>query len=373
VIARLEGLSWEELDARFPWIQAMRGCAQEAEYHAEGDVWIHAGMVLAALLRLERWPLLSEADRDILWWAALLHDVAKPRCSRVENGRITSRGHSAAGALDARRILWEMDAPFREREQVAAMVRHHQAPFYLVDRADCRRMAHEISQTARCDLLELLAEADARGRKCADRARLLQNVALFAEYCRDEACYHGPRLFANEWSRFLYFRTPGRDPDYAAYDETEFEVVLMSGLPGAGKDCWIRTHAPGLPMVSLDAIRRARKISPEQDQGPVVQEAREEARRLLRAKQGFVWNATNLSREIRRQCVDLFVSYGARVRIVYVEAPYQQWVAQNREREFPVRAAAVERMLERWEVPDVTEAHAVSYAAEWDRNADSKS
>ena len=43
-------------------------------------------------------------------------------------------------------------------------------------------------------------------------------------------------------------------------------------------------------------------------------------------------NATNLSREIRGPLVDLFTAYGARTRIVYVEAPCDRLFAQNRER-----------------------------------------
>ena len=29
----------------------------------------------------------------------------------------------------------------------------------------------------------------------------------------------------------------------------------MSGLPGAGKDTWVRTNLPDWPAVSLDAVR----------------------------------------------------------------------------------------------------------------------
>jgi hypothetical protein len=39
--------------------------------------------------------------------------------------------------------------PFVAREQVCALIRHHQVPFHLIDRADVRRKAIEVSQTAR--------------------------------------------------------------------------------------------------------------------------------------------------------------------------------------------------------------------------------
>jgi predicted kinase len=71
-----------------------------------------------------------------------------------------------------------------------------------------------------------------------------------------------------------------------------------------------------------------------------------------------VWNATNLSREVCRQVVRLLASYDARIQIVYVESPAATLFDQNRARERVV-PHKVEKLLGRWEVPDLTEAHEV--------------
>lgn len=299
---------------------------------------------------------------EVLLWAALLHDVAKPASTRHEDGRITSRGHSQRGTIMARRILWEQGFDFASREQVCGMIRYHQSPFHWIERPDAPRLAHRISQSARCDLLTVLATADAQGRVCQDQSDLLTRVGLFRELCDEEACLRAPRGFASDLSRFEYFRTPGRDPLYEVHDETRCEVVLMCGLPGSGKDTWIRRHLPDWPVISLDDIREDIGAAPSGNQGAVIQEARERARVLLRQGNGFVWNATNLSREIRGPLVDLFTAYRARTRIVYVEVPSDRFFAQNRVREGrQVPAAAILRMMERWEVPDLSEAWAVEY------------
>jgi predicted kinase len=135
----------------------------------------------------------------------------------------------------------------------------------------------------------------------------------------------------------------------------------MSGLPGAGKDRWIARHAQGLPVVSLDALRHELDVDPEDAQGAIVQVARERAREHLRAGRSFVWNATNLSRAVRGQCVRLAADYGARVRIVYVEAAADVLWSQNRARAHPVPERVIEKLLKRWEVPDATEGHVVEY------------
>lgn len=356
-------VNWEHIEREFPAVRQTAGCPQDSLHHAEGDVRVHTQMVVEALVSIPAWRALAPPEREMVFTAALLHDVAKPACTRIEDGRITSRGHSKRGAIMARSLLWSMDLPIEAREQIVNLIRYHQIPFFLIDKPDGRRTLFEVSQSARCDLLALVAEADARGRVCTDRQKLFDNISLFAQYVGEQECLSGPRQFPNEHSRFLYFRREGRDPEYEAYDDTVCEVVLMSGLPGAGKDFWVAENMPHLPVVSLDALRREMRISPKANQGPVVSAAREAAREHLRKKRPFVWNATNISRQIRELSVNLFAAYNARVRIVYVEAPEKRLYEQNAERADAVPAEVIRKLTARWEVPDLTEAHCVDWVA----------
>jgi predicted kinase len=357
-------LDWDNLNLEFDWIRGMKGVLQDPIHHAEGDVWIHTRMVCEALVNSEEWRTLPEEERAIPFLACLLHDVAKPVCTRYEDGRITSRGHSSRGEIMARSILWSMGLPIKIREHVVALVRYHQIPFFLIDQPDSEKRVFSISQILRCDYLAMVTEADARGRICKDLQRLLDNIMLFVDYSRENGCLTVPKTFPTEHSRFLYFQKENRDPTYMAYDDTNCEVVLMSGLPGSGKDYWIAEHLADWPIVSLDGIREEMGISPKDNQGRVVTIARERAREYLRRKQSFVWNATNISRRIRKQCIDLFAAYNAKVRIVYVETSEEELYRQNRERPNEVPTEVIRRLLERWEVPDIREAHRVEWVVD---------
>src|SRR5580704_12473127 len=94
-----------------------------------------------------------------------------------------------------------------------------------------------------------------------------------------------------------------------------------------------------------------------------VKEGRERARVLLRQERSFVWNATNMTRQIREQCLSLFADYKARLRSVYVEVAEATLFLQNSDRASVVPRKVMDRLVSRWEVPDLTEAHDVQWVA----------
>jgi predicted kinase len=315
-------------------------------------------MVAEALSEMPAWRALDEEARALVFAAAILHDVAKPECTRKDaSGHVSARGHSLRGAIVARKLLWRMRAPFAAREAICALVRYHQAPFFLIERDDARHMALSMSQSARCDHLALVAEADARGRVCKDARRLLDNIALFRELCAEQGCVTAPAAFPSAHARLLYLRGELADPTFAPHEAFRAHVTVMSGLPGAGKDTWIKANASDLPVVSLDRLRIELGVDPSEPQGEVIVRARALAREHLRAGRPFVWNATNLSRTIRASCMRLFFEYDARVRIAYVEVPEDVLRGQNASRAAVVPDKVIDRMLDRWEVPEVGEAH----------------
>lgn len=96
----------------------------------------------------------------------------------------------------------------------------------------------------------------------------------------------------------------------------------------------------------------------------VAQTAKEQARSIFERDRTSFWNATNVSRQRRTQLIDLFITYGARVKIVYIEKPYSVWRRQNSTREYEVPETVLDKMLGRLEVPQLTEAHEVVYVVE---------
>jgi predicted kinase len=345
-------------------------------FHAEGDVWTHTKLAIEALVGSPAYAAADPAARPILAAAVLLHDIGKPSTTRIEAGRLTSRGHSARGEIMARVALWRLGVPFGAREHVCALIRHHQVPFFGVTRppAEAIRLAIRLSLLLRNDWLTAVAGADGLGRRCADPAeqvKIVDHCALWAEHCRELGVLDLARSFATPHTRRVWIESePGaRDPDVPAYDDTACEVTLMAGLPASGKDSWLRAHRPDLPVISLDRLRGELDVDPDDPQSEVIAAAREQARRYLRTGTSFAWNATNLTPSLRGQLLELFRGYRARTHIVYCEAVPEELLTRNRSREARVPAWVIDRMLGRWTVPDPTEAHEITYVVPGERGA----
>jgi predicted kinase len=355
---------WPHLTEAFGCLRALEGCAQDPVFHPEGDVATHTRLVCEALVESDAYRALGLEEATVVFLAALLHDTGKPgTTSAGADGRVTTHGHSRRGEQIARLALWRMGISPALREHVAGLVRHHQLPLHGLSDHGLKFRVHAASQRVRCDFLALLAQADVRGRRSEDRDRLEDNVELFAEYCRDVGCADGPRAFPSDHTRFLYFRREWTDPDVTAFDDTRSRVVVMSGLPGSGKDTWLARHASSLPVVSLDAVREELGVSAKDAQGPVVKRAQELARTHLRRGEPFAWNATNVSRELRARLVGFLAGYKAHVRFVHVETDEPTIQSRNRDRpRGGVPQAVLSRLAERWSPPDRTEAHEVTQA-----------
>ena len=356
----IENRDWENVRNTFLWIQDMEGVVQDKVHHAEGDVAIHTRMVVEALLNLPEFQKLDEQDQEVLFAAALLHDVEKRSTTVHESdGSITSRGHARKGEFTARTILYkEIPTPFRIREAVAKLVRNHGLPIWIFEKENPRKTLLQTSLEVNLEYLAILAKADMLGRICQDQDEMLLQIELFKEFCKEQDCFGKMKDFGSDLGKYQFFQKEEASPDYVPFEKNVFEVIMMSALPGTGKDFFIKKNYKDIPVISLDNIRRANKISPtdKKGNGQVIQMAKEQARVFLRKRETFIWNATNLSINLRTPLIDLFQSYGAKTKLIYLEVPYKKLMNQNLNRDFPVPRKVVERMISKIEIPSKWEA-----------------
>jgi predicted kinase len=342
-----------------PWGRAMASCRQDAGWHSEGDVWTHTQMVCAQLPQLEDWAILAPQERTVLTFTALFHDSGKPLTSQVDpaTGRITSPKHAVKGEHLARSVLRDLACDLATREEIVRMVRFHGRPAFLLEKPEPAHEVVSLSWLLSNKLLYLFALADTRGRRAAEMSRPEENLHLWRLVAEENGCFERPYGFANDQARFLFFRSREPNLHYVPFEDYRCTVTMMSGLPGGGKDTWLATNRPDLPVVSLDEVRCELDIEATDDQGEVIQVARGRCRELLRSGQSFAFNATNLLRSTRQRWIDLFADYGARIEVVYVEPPMPVILGQNKRRERQVPEDVILKLAARCEPPTLTEAH----------------
>jgi putative nucleotidyltransferase with HDIG domain len=342
-----------------PWCDAMSRCAQDSQWHAEGDVWTHTQLVLRQLEKLSDWDSLSDLDRAKLVFTALFHDIAKPITTEVdpETGRIRSPKHAIKGEQMARSILRGLECDIATREAICHLVRYHGKPVFLLERKDPVHEVVRLSCLVNNRLLYLFALADSRGRDSDSMDRPEEDLHCWKLVAEEYGCFTTPYPFETDHARLTYCRHPEPNLHYVPHEETASSVTLLSGLPGSGKDYWIGRNRSNLPVVSLDALREELDVDPTDNQGRVAQLARERCRELLREKAPFVFNATNVLRTTRGRWLDLFWDYKARVEIVYVEPPLATIIHQNRNRGNVVPERVIRDLAEKCEPPTILEGH----------------
>ncbi len=166
------GLEWLRrlgvIEQLFPEIQSLIGVPQDAEWHPEGDVFVHTQLVVDRARELI--DDLPYARQVTVMLAALAHDFGKPATTQFIDGRLRSRGHEEAGVGPTESFLNRINVHtidgYNVRGEVIALVREHLKPgeFYKkrdeVGEGAFRRLARRCEP----DLLYRVAKADSLGR-----------------------------------------------------------------------------------------------------------------------------------------------------------------------------------------------------------------
>jgi poly(A) polymerase len=155
------------LSAVLPEVHALVGLSDYEWRHK--DVWRHTKQVV-----------IQTVPRLAIRWAALLHDIGKPKTRRIEGGTVTFIGHPEVGArlfdrLDRREKLFADDPELRTTVRFLVLF-HQRASQYETDWTDSavRRFGRELG--AHLTELLLLARADMTTKHRAKKRRMLYSI-----------------------------------------------------------------------------------------------------------------------------------------------------------------------------------------------------
>ena len=170
------------LDIIFPELAAMQGVETVAGRAHKDNFW-HTLEVLTNVVRALRDDPTERADNGLwLRWAALLHDIGKPKTKRWDAQQgWTFHNHNFVGEKMIPHIFRRMKLPMDERmKYVQKLVSLHMRPIVIADEevtdSAVRRLLFEAGDDI--DDLMLLCEADITSKNEQRKQRFLDNFRL---------------------------------------------------------------------------------------------------------------------------------------------------------------------------------------------------
>ena len=359
-----EEIDWDSIEKYIPWVEELKNTPQDPKHHKEGDVWTHTKMTCEELIKLDEWQLLSEIDRHVLFAAMIFHDVGKPETTKIlENGSITSFKHPIIGAKKTRQFLakeYKENCPFFIREVIFNIVYLHMLPLTFILKDYPMFSTIKSSMVVPNNLLALIALADHRGRICDNPKESEECIEFFQQYCLENDCWETPKHFSSNYHRFRYFVERDDCLSYDRHEEIKGKVIMLSGLPGVGKDYYIN-NLFDLPSIGTDKIRKEMNVVFDKKEGEIQQELKERCKIFMRKGENFIFNGTNLIKNNRMKWIRLFRDYKYEVEIHYLEKETSTVLKQNYNRKDVVPEKAIFEKIKVLDVPTLTECHTIKY------------
>lgn len=172
-----------------PEILPCVGFDQHNRHHCY-DVWGHTAHAVAA----------APSD-PVLRWAMLLHDLGKPSCFTLDDRGVGHfHGHHRPSAEMAETVCRRLRFDRAAAQQICMLVRYHDRPIPLTERAIRRAMnqlgvegLRQLCAVKRAD--NLAQHPDYRGRQ----REINEGEAIMDELLRKDACFSLKQLAVNGW------------------------------------------------------------------------------------------------------------------------------------------------------------------------------
>ena len=346
-------------------------CKQSTIWHQEGTVWPHTVAVTNEMVNyFHRNGLPMNDDYYIqMVSAALCHDLGKPSTTKwdEELQEYKTKCHGLVGARITRFLFFD-EPDIQLRERVCCMVKNHMVLHHLLDdnkhiEKKLKRLSWNLVPVS--DML-LLKHCDSLGSK--NDIELPEYLEFQCNRIKAEAeklnCFDKPYDFGgnSEFERLKYFNGVEE-----AEEDDDFNVVIMIGLPGAGKDTYIKNALDeNTPVLCRDTIRTEIGLEGEKPQGNKKQEQEVtsifEARmkKLCEEHKSFIINNTNLLKRYRENFNKMIVAHGGHPVYIYVEAP--TFEETKKRREGMIDPKVIEDMFWRFEFPELSECSLLAFS-----------
>lgn len=332
-------VDWDVICNNIPEVEKMKTVMQKPDYHAEGDVFAHTKLATEYFIRTN--DAIYDFSKMALI-AVILHDVGKVLCPIGENGFVKSGGHEKLSAEFTKKLLLTSnikDIKLDEINSIVTMIKHHDLRYKYKEMKPNKIFAaisdirDNIKYENRLDIMYSIWAADFYGS--------IKTVET------DEPVEDARR---NIWKFFTQVNRP--------------HMILMCGLPGAGKNYFIENILLNKVMnneeyvvLSRDDIRLELGIvtgvgtSDEEQQVTTV--FNERLKTALENRQNIIINNTNLRYQYREMFFNKAKENNYETRLYYINRPYEKLLEARPGDNWK---KVIDRMIASFDIPNKNEA-----------------
>lgn len=227
-------ISW--LQEKHPLlVKSMQECSHHSKttlnpYHLEGDVWSHTLLVLESGKHLP----------ELLRFALLCHDIAKPLCRKENEGRTSFKGHEVYSAFLSLKLSREFGYTKEESLFIFKLIAYHTSILKQIEKENTLPIVlnqHKGHPEMFLDLLSI-TKADGLGR-------VMNNKSERLDYIEDYYSGILNTMISEEYRK----------------KDNQLQVTCLMGLPATGKSTYIqKNNIPKELIIERDSIAKKLKI-----------------------------------------------------------------------------------------------------------------
>ena len=399
---------------KIPEFALLEKCEQNPKWHSEGNVLKHSKLVCKHAIK-EVLLMSKKEDREhdiyniamrsdefetcylepslfnvalTLLTAALFHDIGKGVTTfKGKDGNWHAYNHENEGEKITRLLLWNERVKFRE--DVCALVKYHMLPLSIFERKnyleEIIRVSYNIPSWS---LLLMLKRSDLEGSLQKDEILKQRDRIMLDEIesiTKEIGCYEGKKIK----SAFFKNRIPNSQKYMDSQYKKPLNIIVMIGIPGAGKDTFINEkliqdkksdvesisvinidrcentnntinvlRKKDVAVISRDTIRYELGYCKEGKKVVLDRKKEENVSKEFKNKlfdaasegKTIILNNVNLKKEYRVEFARLLSNYDLHITYIYVEASDFQKNVERREGE--IDAETLKNIIKKFEWPE---------------------
>ena len=354
------------------YIEQMKRTEQNPRFHAEGNVYNHTLLVLEQFYKHADEFDLSEEEKEVLYWAAILHDVGKPKVTKCVNGRWIARGHEAAGVPIARDILLgKPEITKVQRHRILNLVRWHHVPMRWGLMGTKYSAYKKLATQTDIRLLGIFAMFDVLGRICVNKSHVLEVIDHFNELIvpriRYEFASHTELqgFFQNAnykkknalWNAFktddirllekVMYRTPEKER------EPQTSCVITIGPPKSGKTTYLEENYPDHQYFHFDRQNSSAPLTRQ------LSHIRKSLSNPYGEERKVAIDGMHLNVAQRKEVMEYVRDCGSMIHYVVFEKSLAEIHANNQNSAHPIGASQIQAAYDQLYFPHPWESHSL--------------